>query len=96
VVKRRFRLLIVAPEYDLETQAKMVPAICVLHNFIRIHDMDDLPNVPQHSQMREGPTNHTGELGGDISTAESNRASAFRSIARDMWASYQAYRGLEE
>ena len=97
VVKWRFRLLVVAPEYSLKTQAKMVPAICVLHNFIRIYDVDDLPDTPQHSQVQEGPGNHLGELGGDISTAESNRASALRdSIAQDMWASYQAYMGYDE
>jgi hypothetical protein len=98
VVKRRFRLLVVAPEYNLETQAKMVPAICVLHNFIRIHDIDDLPDILQHPQVQEGLANNSGDLGnGDVSAAESNRASILRdSIAQDMWASYQAYRGIEE
>jgi hypothetical protein len=100
VVKRRFRLLVVAPEYDLRTQAKMVPAICVLHNFIRIHDNDDLPEVHQvpganHHQVPGA--NHgvvvTGGvegLGGDISSAERNQASELRdSIAKAMWDSYQ-------
>jgi hypothetical protein len=76
----------------------MVPAICVLHNFIRIHDIDDLPDILQHPQVQEGLANNSGDLGnGDVSAAESNRASILRdSIAQDMWASYQAYRGIEE
>ena len=97
VVKWQFHLLIVALKYNLKTEAKMVLVICVLYNFIHIHDVDDLPDAPQHSQMQDGPAKHTGELGGDILTAESNRASALQdSIAQDMWASYQAYMGYDE
>ena len=93
VVKRRFRLLVVAPEYDLRTQAKMVPAICVLHNFICIHDNDDLPDVHQVPDANRGVVVTDGvdsELGGDISSAERNQASELRdSIAKAMWDSYQ-------
>jgi hypothetical protein len=65
----------------------MVPAICVLHNFIRIHDVDDIPVI-------EGPqSRHQAsalmELGGDISNAERNATSELReSIAMAMWNSY--------
>jgi hypothetical protein len=92
VVKRRFRLLVVAPEYDLRTQAKMVPAICVLHNFIRIHDNDDLPEVHQVPGANHGVvvTGGVEGLGGDISSAERNQASELGdSIAKAMWDSYQ-------
>ena len=91
VVKRRFRLLVVAPEYNLTTQAKMVPAICVLHNFIRIHDVDDIPTANDTHIQAEQPLMPIMEgLGGDISTAERNRATKLReSIAKAMWESYQ-------
>jgi hypothetical protein len=91
VVKRRFRLLVVAPEYNLATQAKMVPAICVLHNFIRIHDVDDIPTANDTHIQAEEPLMPIMEgLGGDISTAERNRATELReSIAKAMWESYQ-------
>jgi hypothetical protein len=91
VVKRRFRLLVVAPEYNLATQAKMVPAICVLHNFIRIHDVDDIPTANDTHIQAEQPLMPIMEgLGGDISTAERNRATELReSIAKAMWESYQ-------
>lgn len=79
-----------APEYDLTTQAKMVPAICVLHNFIRIYDVDDLPIVDMPSHRDQSSTGITDGLGGDISSAERNRASELRdSIAKAMWDSYQ-------
>ncbi len=31
----------IAPEYSLETQSKIIHAICVLHNFIHVHDPDE-------------------------------------------------------
>jgi hypothetical protein len=90
VVKRRFRLLVVAPEYDLATQAKMVPAICVLHNFIQIHDVDDIPEI-EDFWSRGQATGALMGLGGDISNAERNQATELReSIAKAMWASYQS------
>ncbi|KAF9487157.1 hypothetical protein BDN71DRAFT_1351245, partial [Pleurotus eryngii] len=42
VVKWQFRLINTAPEYLLKKQAKMVLALCVLHNFIHVHDPQDL------------------------------------------------------
>lgn len=42
VVKQKFRIMIAAPEYSLEKQAKIILAICVLHNFIRVHDPEDI------------------------------------------------------
>jgi len=93
VVKRQFRLL-VAPEYNLKTQAKMVPTICVLHNFICIYDSDDLPEPREVSSFNGdvvGPMIDSVEsLGGDISSAERNQALELRySIAKVMWDSYQ-------
>ncbi|EGO05085.1 hypothetical protein SERLA73DRAFT_44852, partial [Serpula lacrymans var. lacrymans S7.3] len=44
VVKRHFQLMVAAPEYALEVQAKLIPALCVLHNFIQLHDPDDSNN----------------------------------------------------
>lgn len=43
IVKHCFQLLVAAPEYNLCTQAQRVPALLVLHNFILIHDKDDIP-----------------------------------------------------
>lgn len=96
VVKRRFWLLVVAPEYTLGTQAKMVPALCVLHNFIRVHDVDDLPTLGDNFQSRVTQRTVRADslegLGGDISAAEKRRATSARdTIAKEMWDSYQRY-----
>ena len=41
VLKRRFRILLLAPEYKMEIQSRLPAALCSLHNFIRTHDADD-------------------------------------------------------
>ncbi|KAF8834555.1 hypothetical protein BDN67DRAFT_871777, partial [Paxillus ammoniavirescens] len=38
VLKRRFRLLLLAPEYSLDIQARIPAALCTVHNFILVHD----------------------------------------------------------
>jgi hypothetical protein len=40
VLKRRFRILLLAPEYNLEIQARIPAALCSIHNFIRTHASD--------------------------------------------------------
>jgi hypothetical protein len=74
VVKRRFTLMVAAPEYSIRTQAKMIPAMCTLHNFIRIHDPTDLPGDREYLRKwreRSPPKDiNPEELGGDISREE--------------------------
>ena len=41
VLKRRFRILLIAPEYNLKVQARIPVALSALHNFIRIHDPEE-------------------------------------------------------
>ncbi|KAG9443938.1 hypothetical protein H6P81_015278 [Aristolochia fimbriata] len=41
-LKRRFTILNMAPPYPYETQAKLVVACCVLHNYIRMVDPSDV------------------------------------------------------
>src|ERR1700734_2352747 len=47
VLKRRFRILVIPPEYSVKVQAQIPSALCAIHNFIRIHDHeeDELPNL---------------------------------------------------
>ncbi|RWR97442.1 putative nuclease HARBI1 [Cinnamomum micranthum f. kanehirae] len=40
-LKQRFALLQIAPRYPIKTQAKIVVACCVLHNFIRQWNLED-------------------------------------------------------
>lgn len=85
--------MVASPAYDLDTQAKMVPAMCVLHNFIHEHDSQDRIIREEMTNPSDNDIEHValpGELGRDITTAERNRANAKRdNIAQDMWDSYQ-------
>jgi hypothetical protein len=94
VLKRRWGVFSRAPEYPMETQAMLVPAIAALHNFLRIHDgsddAQDLENEARDTPQHEG-TGRLGEflelepreispeeLGMYISDEEKARASARR------------------
>ena len=46
VLKRRFVLLEASPEYPFDMQARFIPALGAVHNFLRIHDPSDeaIPN----------------------------------------------------
>jgi hypothetical protein len=82
-----------APEYSLATQAKFVPAMAALHNFIRIHDPNDI-YLPEQEDHFEGPGAVVvpENLGGTISAVEKNHADDRRdSIAGNMWVQYQDY-----
>lgn len=101
IFKRRFFLLIHTPEFDLRTQAKIVAALAVLFNFIRIHDPDDI-NTEQfraradrahrtpRDDVYEVPARE--ELGGYISAVEKDEADKRRDdIAERMWVDYREY-----
>lgn len=91
VVKRRFWLITAAPEYALKKQAKMVLAICVLHNFIRVHDPEDFDdNLPDE----ENTTTHASsdDHASFVSNEERRRANTLCDrIANNMWEQYQEY-----
>lgn len=92
VLKKRFRLLSIAPEYSVATQARIVPALCVVHNFIRVHDPSDLPDISDDEEPEVSPPDG-GLRGGFVSNAARERAIAQRdAIAEAMFAHFQASR----
>jgi hypothetical protein len=102
VTKCRFRSMNFAPEYSVETQAKIPCALAALHNFIRLHDPDDWADDGPGNGGPRNPTFTLREVDGDerrqfpeeelgrfITPVEKQRATEFRdSIARDMWEKY--------
>lgn len=91
VVKRRFRLMVAAPEYSLATQTKLIPALCVLHNFIRIYNPDEIiePAALSRRQPRRSNEDFSRH---EISDQEKAVANERRDmIAKDMWRQYQEY-----
>ena len=82
--------MVAAPEYSPEVQAKVVPALCALHNFIRVHDPDDLDDQDWQGEIeQQTPAPSMADLGSRINRAEQDRAIARRNqIAHDMWDDY--------
>ena len=96
IVKRQFRILVAAPEYDIQTQAKIVLAICTLHNFIHIHDPDDLEGATDEIECRS--SRRTREhYGKSITESEKKRGDERRDkIAKKMWDDYVEYMNAME
>jgi hypothetical protein len=89
VLKRRFHILIHPPEYDLDIQARIPPALAAVHNFIRRHDPDEIEEFADSEDLEPGE--YLGELAlGPPRAAERERANTRRDrIAQDMWVQYQ-------
>lgn len=101
VLKRRFRILLLAPEYSLDIQSRIPVALAAVHNFILYHEPLDLP---------EGTEDLMGERRGDHNDPD-HRASSEQAeeqeqsdtadrigderrdqIAAEMWLDYSARR----
>jgi len=95
ILKGRFKILRLPREFKMETQARIVSALCVLHNIlINIKEeeyFEDIASV-QDDDNNNGDENiiinHNGYT---ITAIESKRASAKRNqIATEMWNDYIA------
>ena len=96
IVKRRFSLMVASPEYSETKQAKFVPALCVLHDFISIHDRDVVDTSTVEPASGIGPSCRAGpvELPRPAWVSEEEELSALvkrNRIANRMWADYQQY-----
>jgi hypothetical protein len=92
--------MVAAPEYSLAVQAKLVPALCVLHNFIRIHDPEDEEELDSDDDEVEVEADQEIQItqqrkedfGCSITPAEREQAARKRDdIAKAMWAQYIEY-----
>ena len=93
VVKCRFRILLLPPEYSMEIQARIPPALCLVHNVIRVHDPNDMMeyrNVLDEHLL----TTDTGSLADGPPTEQARtRANLHRDqIASEMWEDYNKER----
>ena len=77
-------------EISIDYQARIPAALAAIHNFIRIHDPDELEDFVDADDTEQGF--FAGELAqGQTRTAERRRANARRDeIAAAMWEQYQA------
>jgi hypothetical protein len=86
VLKQCFRILLVAPEYSLEIQARIPAALCAIHNFMRTHDTDDSLTEPEF--MDHTLNDHDHDASAAVA-AEADCSSERRDIiAQQMWEDY--------
>ena len=76
----------------MEIQVRILPALCALHNFIRIYDNDEIHEFNDIEQTAmQDPLEQLAV--GPVTMRERNRAYGLHDkIAQDMWDSYQSYR----
>ena len=95
VIKRRFKVLVLAQEYSLDRQSQLVSALGVLHNFILANDPNDtIPyDVEAHDIVTNALTAHQEER--VVTGVERARAAKQRDrIANHMWHDYE--RGVRQ
>jgi hypothetical protein len=94
ILKRRFRILALPPEYSMDIQARIPPALCALHNFIRHFEpteIDDYPPDVAADLIGAGHVEIEDLATEAVNSAQRNRMSLERDrIAQEMWDSYMA------
>jgi hypothetical protein len=103
ILKQRYRILLLAPGFNLDIQARIPASLSAIHNFIRIHNPDEGP-PPGEDEAHNDPYNgfYSGTGTGNVAAAvaEAGEAAEKRNqIAQDMWDDYQRVcqeRGIDE
>jgi len=83
--------MVAAPEYSLETQTKIFPALCTLHNFICVYNPEENMGLEELSAwaLRRSPEDYSHH---GVSAQEKARASTKRDvIAKEMWRQYKEH-----
>src|ERR1700729_427961 len=100
VLKRRFRILLIAPEYNLEIQARIPAALCTIHNFIRTHDVDKNVVEPDLGDDEAQNDHDHDHIASAAAAAELDCPFARQDhIAQQMWDDYvriRNERGIED
>ena len=77
----------ITPEYNLETQARIPAALCVLHNFILTHDAI---NVQMDEDDSDGDEALAADINDDEPVVIQQGTNVWRDhIAQEMWDEYQ-------
>lgn len=96
VLKKRFQILVILPDYEMGLQACIPPALAAIHNFIQHHDPAKIDEYHEFRQrMMESEPGEWAHVEGVLATeipgmAERNQANMRRDqMASAMWAQYQ-------
>jgi hypothetical protein len=88
VLKICFRILVYPPEIDMDYQACLPAALAAIHNFICIHDPDELADFQEVEDLQPGMQGNL--VRGEVRRAERAQADTrCDDIANAMWAQYQ-------
>lgn len=98
VLKRRFRILLLAPEYALDIQKLIPVALAAVHNFILHHEPLDLPEGTEDIVAeRRGDPNDLDHRASSEQASEQEEINPTANERRDqiaqaMWVDYAARR----
>lgn len=94
ILKKRFVILVHPPEYSMSTQARIPPALCAVHNFIRSFDPKEIEEFTTEDLIDADAGESRGDLAeGPAGRAERQKATEDRdSIADAMWRDYHRAR----
>lgn len=90
VLKRRFHILHIAPEYNMNIQAKIPTALCAIHNFICEHDPQE-GVLPETRSVFDGDDSDSGPQAPMAAMTEDANTEAGIGrdrIAQEMWEDY--------
>jgi hypothetical protein len=99
ILKNRFGILRSNPNLDVDTQAKLAPALAAIHNVIREYDVADMQALlddEDDDRVEVGEPRLPSEGAGDLAqgparTAERRQADVRRAhIANEKWEQYRA------
>lgn len=92
VIKRQFRILLLPPEYKMDIQARIPPALCLVHNVIRVHDPNDM--MDYRNVLDAHILTDTGNLANGPPTEQARTRASLRrdQIASEMWEAYNRER----
>ena len=88
VLKRHFRILLLAPEYSLEIQAQIPAVLAAIQNFIRSHDPKDKGPQTANDNIIHYNSSSGDEAGPTVAPEEAEDEWQDQ-IAQAMWDDYQ-------
>jgi hypothetical protein len=95
VLKWHFRILVHPPQFSMDIQARLPPALAAVHNFIHKHDPNDLADYEDVEDPQPGTCAGEQAAEGQLAAglpraAERAQANARHDkIMQDMWVQYQ-------
>lgn len=91
VLKHRFRILLLSPEYPMTIQARIPAALCAIHNFISTHNPDDnvLPDDDDEHFDYDNPEHQGIPDDEEVFDGAGGMKEVRNRIARSMWEDYQ-------